>query len=70
MSMTHDGGKPMKRDLPYSPPQGPKHMSDVGPGLHSNNYGNCGTQCGGGTRAETSGTVRTGMTLELPQGKH
>lgn len=42
---THDGGKPKPQDLPYSPPQGPKSISDPKtPGLHGNNHGNCGTQ--------------------------
>ena len=72
MAQTRDGGKPILRDVPnYSPPQGPKHQYDVGPGLHSNNYGNCGTQCGGGSSAETSG--RPGLRGDKPslrQGQH
>ena len=38
MSQTHDGGKPIKKDLPYSPPQGP--IKSPTP----TNHGPCGTQ--------------------------
>jgi hypothetical protein len=41
---THDGGKPEKQELPYSPPQGPKGQSNTGPGLGGTNHGQCGTQ--------------------------
>lgn len=41
---THDGGKPIKKDLPYSPPQGPKGQSREAPGLGGDNCGNSGTQ--------------------------
>lgn len=41
---THDGGKPEKKDLPYSPPQGPTSQSKESPGLGGTNHGNCGTQ--------------------------
>lgn len=44
----------------YATPQGPKHQMDSGPGLHSNNYGNCGTQGKHGVMAETSGKVGLG----------
>lgn len=66
------GGKITPRDVyNYSPPQGPKHIGDRGPGLHGNNYGNCGTQgCHSPAGAETSGSARTGMPRNLPQGKH
>lgn len=44
-SPTHDGGKVEKKDLPYSPPQGPKNINDPKtPGLHGTNHGNNGTQ--------------------------
>ena len=39
MSCTKDGGKPIKYDLPYSPPQGPKGQQDQGPGSGTN-HGN------------------------------
>ncbi len=72
MSMSRDGGKLSTRDVyNYSPPVGPKNRHDVGPGLHSNNYGNSGTQ--GKTSApgaETSGSTRSGERKMLPQGKH
>jgi hypothetical protein len=41
---TSDGGKPVKKDLPYSPPQGPIGQSHNSPGLGGDNHGNCGTQ--------------------------
>lgn len=44
MSQTRDGGKPECKDIPYSPPQGPKGQSNNGPGLGGTNHGNCGTQ--------------------------
>lgn len=44
MSNTRDGGKPEPKDLPYSPPQGPKGQSNSGPGLGGENLGTCGTQ--------------------------
>lgn len=44
MSCTRDGGKPIKYDLPYSPPQGPKDQSREEPGLGGDNKGNNGTQ--------------------------
>ena len=40
MSCTRDGGKPIKYDLPYSPPQGPKDQGHEGPGLGGTNKGN------------------------------
>lgn len=44
MTCTRDGGKPVLKDLPYSPPQGPKGQSHEGPGLGGSNHGNSGTQ--------------------------
>lgn len=38
------GGVTTAKDLPYSPPVGPKGQMDKGPGLHGTNHGNCGTQ--------------------------
>lgn len=50
------GGVTQARDvMNYQPPAGPKTLGDRGPGLHADNYGNCGTQTGG-RRAETSGS--------------
>lgn len=45
--MTRDGGKPEKKDRPYSPPVGPKSINYEKPGLGGgDNHGNCGTQSG------------------------
>ena len=41
---TTNGGKPEKKELPYSPPVGPKGQSNSGPGLGGENCGTCGTQ--------------------------
>lgn len=42
---THDGGKPVEKELPYSPPQGPKGIDDPKePGIHGTNHGPCGSQ--------------------------
>ena len=39
------GGEMEKKQLPYSPPVGPKGIMDSqSPGLHGTNHGNCGTQ--------------------------
>lgn len=48
MSCTRDGGKPIKYDLPYSPPQGPKSQTHEGPGMAqpSQNHGPSGGQQG------------------------
>ena len=37
------GGVKEAKELPYSPPVGPKNQTR-GPGLGQNNHGNCGTQ--------------------------
>ena len=39
-----NGGRMEKKELPYSPPQGPKGQMHQGPGLGGSNCGNCGTQ--------------------------
>lgn len=39
-----NGGQCTPKELPYSPPMGPKGLMDKGPGLHGENYGCCGTQ--------------------------
>lgn len=55
-----NGGQMQPRDvMNYQPPRGPKSIGDHGPGLHGDNYGNCGTQTGG-RRAETSGSPGIG----------
>lgn len=37
-----NGGKMMPKDIPYSPPVGPKSINDAkSPGLHGTNHGNC-----------------------------
>lgn len=42
---TSNGGQQTPKDLPYSPPQGPKGITQGnGPGLGGANHGNCGTQ--------------------------
>lgn len=69
MGNTSNGGKPMVRDvMNYSPPMGPRNINDAkGPGLHGVNYGNCGTQCGQGGYAQSSG--RPGLGGErMPNG--
>lgn len=39
------GGVTTAKEMPYSPPQGPKGISDPKtPGIHGTNHGNCGTQ--------------------------
>jgi hypothetical protein len=38
------GGEKSAKELPYSPPVGPKGIMESGPGLHGTNHGNCGTQ--------------------------
>lgn len=43
MAQTRDGGKPEKKELPYSPPVGPKGQTR-GPGIGGTNHGSCGTQ--------------------------
>lgn len=45
MSQTHDGGKPIVKPLPYSPPKGPTNAgAERKPGLGGENLGTCGTQ--------------------------
>ena len=39
-----NGGQMEKKELPYSPPVGPKGQMEKGPGLHGTNHGCCGTQ--------------------------
>lgn len=39
-----NGGQQTPKELPYSPPQGPKGQMQQGPGLHGSNMGTCGTQ--------------------------
>lgn len=46
MSCTKDGGKPIKHDLPYSPPQGPASQTREAPGLGGTNHGQSGGQQG------------------------
>lgn len=41
---TRDGGKPIVKDIDYSPPKGPSGQSRESPGLGGSNHGNCGTQ--------------------------
>lgn len=39
------GGAQTPKEMPYSPPQGPKGINDPKtPGIHGTNHGNCGTQ--------------------------
>lgn len=42
-----NGGQMPMKEIPYSPPQGPKGQMHEGPGLGGTNMGNCGTQCKG-----------------------
>jgi|HubBroStandDraft_2_1064218.scaffolds.fasta_scaffold63475_3 hypothetical protein len=39
-----NGGRMEKKELPYSPPVGPKGQSNNSPGLGGTNHGCCGTQ--------------------------
>jgi hypothetical protein len=57
---TRDGGKPNLKDLPYSPPMGPKGMSNNSVGLGGTNYGCCGTQGKHSLDATTSGSPGNG----------
>ena len=41
---TKDGGKPVVKPLPYSPPKGPTSQTKESPGLGGTNHGCCGTQ--------------------------
>lgn len=39
------GGVTQAKEMPYSPPQGPKNINDPkSPGLHGTSHGNCGSQ--------------------------
>ena len=41
------GGCTTAKEMPYSPPIGPKGIGDAkSPGLHGTNHGCCGTQSG------------------------
>ena len=44
MAQTSDGGKPIVKPLPYSPPVGPTSQSREAPGLGGDNSGKSGTQ--------------------------
>lgn len=40
-----NGGVQEVKQIPYSPPVGPKSINDPKtPGIHGENHGNCGTQ--------------------------
>lgn len=40
-----NGGQQIPKDIPYSPPVGPKSINDPkSPGIHGDNHGNGGTQ--------------------------
>jgi hypothetical protein len=39
-----NGGQQTPKELPYSPPVGPKGQSHASPGLGGDNHGCCGTQ--------------------------
>lgn len=70
MTCTRDGGKPVVKPLPYSPPKGPSSQFRQGPGLGGDNYGTgskpvCretlnGSPGIGGTNHGNSGTQRKG----------
>ena len=65
---THDGGKPHVKELPYSPPLGPKHQSHERPGLGGGtNHGHAGTQGRHGTSDRESGRSGLGG-QDLPHG--
>lgn len=50
MAQTRDGGKPIVKDLPYSPPVGPQGINN-GPGsLGGTNHGQGGSQNSGGNK--------------------
>ena len=51
------GGETTARDVrDYKPPQGPSNINDPkGPGLHGDNYGNCGSQGPSGATARERG---------------
>lgn len=44
-SRASNGGQMPVKELPYSPPAGPKGIGDSqSPGIHGTNHGNAGTQ--------------------------
>lgn len=52
------GGQQNPRDvMNYNPPKGPTNINDSkSPGIHGNNYDNCGTQQRSSVTAEESGS--------------
>jgi len=57
------GGEKTARDvMNYMPPVGPKHQHHIGPGLHDQNLGSCGTQGPEAHRPSTSGSPGIGGT--------
>lgn len=64
----NNGGKPIVKPLPYSPPVGPTGMGHQGPGLGGDSYGNgqqpvcyerlSGSPGNGGTNHGNKGTQR------------
>lgn len=62
-------GRSQRDVMKYKPPQGPANITDPrGPGLHGDNYGNCGTQGPSGASARESGKVGLGGDARRPQG--
>jgi len=44
-SRASNGGQQQPKEIPYSPPTGPKSINDPkSPGIHGTNHGCCGTQ--------------------------
>lgn len=56
---TEGGGKPVVKQMPYSPPQGPSGQMREGPGLGGDNYG---TEQGGYCKDRPSGSPGIGGT--------
>lgn len=51
------GGAMTPKDIPYSPPKGPTNINDSkSPGLHGDNYDNCGTQERTSVSGQSSGS--------------